>query len=438
MLLALLFRDKGLAVHVGDEDLGDSDAAIGLLVILEDGDVGAPYSEARAIEGVEIFGFFCAGGAVADVCAAGLEVGEVGTGADLAVEALAGQPDFEVVGLRGAEAHVAGREEHTAVGETEEFEDTFGVASEGLMLVAGLFASREFDELDLLELVLADHAADVFAVAAGFAAEAWCPGAEGDGELRFVEGLVAEEVGDGDLSGGDEPVIAILKFAGVGALVVAVKGVFGELRELAGPEEGTRVDHEGREDFGVSVLAGVEIEHEVGEGALEARSGAVVDDETGAGDFSGPVEVEDVEVFAEIPVRFRGEVEGGLSAPGFLLAVGMFVGADGNGVLGEVWDGLEDGLEAFVCCGGPGFEFIHLRFKSPGLLGLSGGIGSGFAEAGDLFGELIALGLEGFDLGDGFAALAIDRGEVSEDDGGVHAPGAQFFLYNGQVGPDEG
>ncbi len=30
----------------------------------------------------------------------------------------------------------------------------------------------------------------------------------------------------------------------------------------------------------------------------------------------------------------------------------------------------------------------------------------------DLFGELVALGFEGFDLGDGVAALAVDGGEV--------------------------
>ena len=68
--------------------------------------------------------------------------------------------------------------------------------------------------------------------------------------------------------------------------------------ELAGAEEGLGVDHVGREDLGVAVLAGVEVEHEVGEGALESCSLAEVDDEAGAGDFGGAVEVEDAEGFA--------------------------------------------------------------------------------------------------------------------------------------------
>ena len=193
----------------------------------------------------------------------------------------------------------------------------------------------------------------------------------------------------------------------------------------------------GGEDFGVAVLAGVEVEHEVGEGALEAGSGAVVDDEAGAGDFCGAVEVEDAEGLADLPVGLGGEVEGGLGAPGLLFAVGVLVATYGDAVLWEIRDGLEDGLEALVCCGGVGFEFVGLGLEGSGLLGWGGCVGSGLAETCDLFGEFVALGFEGFDLGDGFAALAVDGGEVAEDCNGVHASGAQFFLYKGQVGPDE-
>ena len=116
--------------------------------------------------------FLAAGGSVADVGAAGLEGLEVGAGADFAVGLLAGEPDFEVVGFGGGEAHVAGAEEHAAVGQAEEFEDALGVAGEALVLGVGVFGAGEFDELDLLELVLADHAADVLAVLPASAAEA--------------------------------------------------------------------------------------------------------------------------------------------------------------------------------------------------------------------------------------------------------------------------
>ena len=74
--------------------------------------------------------------------------------------------------------------------------------------------------------------------------------------------------------------------------------VFGELGKLAGAEERFRVDHVRGEDLGVAMFADVEIEHEVGEGAFKAGSLAKVDDEAGAGDFCGAVEVEDAESFA--------------------------------------------------------------------------------------------------------------------------------------------
>src|ERR1017187_7265809 len=84
----VLGRDEGFVVHVGDEDFGDADGAVGLLVVLEDGEIGASDGEAAAVENVDELGFFLAGGAVADVGAAGLEGFEVGAGADLAVELL--------------------------------------------------------------------------------------------------------------------------------------------------------------------------------------------------------------------------------------------------------------------------------------------------------------------------------------------------------------
>src|SRR5207302_4500812 len=103
-------------------------------------------------------------------------------------------------------------------------------AGESFVFGIRVFWPGELNQLDLLELVLADHAANVFAVGAGFAAKAGSVGAEGDRQLGFFENLVAKEVGDGDLGGGDEPVVVVLIDAGlVGTFIVAVEEVFGEL-----------------------------------------------------------------------------------------------------------------------------------------------------------------------------------------------------------------
>src|SRR5581483_11501126 len=101
--------------------------------------------------------------------------------------------------------------------------------------------------------------------------------------------------------------VGFLEFAGEGAAVVAVEEVLRELGELAGAEERPRVDHVRRKDFGIAVLAGVEVEHEVGEGAFEASARSVMQYESRSGDLCGTAEVEDTELFAELPVRLGRE-----------------------------------------------------------------------------------------------------------------------------------
>ena len=78
-----------------------------------------------------------------------------------------------------------------------------------------------------------------------------------DGQAGFVEDFVAIEVGDGNLGGGDEPVVVVAELAagdGFGVGVGAAEEVLGKLGQLAGAEERFGVDHEGRQDFGVAVL----------------------------------------------------------------------------------------------------------------------------------------------------------------------------------------
>jgi len=79
------------------------------------------------------------------------------------------------------------------------------VAGEFQVLFVAVFRQRELDQFHFLKLVLADDAADVAAVGAGFAAETGRVGAEGDGQFFGGDGFVAEEVGHRDFGGGGEP-----------------------------------------------------------------------------------------------------------------------------------------------------------------------------------------------------------------------------------------
>ena len=81
------------------------------------------------------------------------------------------------------------------------------------------------DQLDLVELVLADHAARVLAGGARLGAEAGRAGGEAQRQLLLVEDLVVHEVGERHLGGRDQP-----------EAVVGAEQVLGELRQLAGAE----------------------------------------------------------------------------------------------------------------------------------------------------------------------------------------------------------
>ncbi len=86
---------------------------------------------------------------------------------------------------------------------------------------------REFEELDLLELMLAQDTARVFSGGAGFGAEASRPGGDEDGKFFFGNGFVAVEIVKLDFGSWREPEVGVLKF----------EKISGELRQLAGASE---------------------------------------------------------------------------------------------------------------------------------------------------------------------------------------------------------
>ena len=124
-----------------------------------------------------------------------------------------------------------------------------------------------------------------------------------------------------------------------------------ELRELAGAVHGFGVDDVGRKDFGVAVLAGVEVEHEVGESAFETRAQRPVDGEARAGEFGGAFEVEDAELLAEFPVRLGREIELGRSAPAAGFDVVGLTLADGHAVIRKIRKGCQNFAQAGVGVG---------------------------------------------------------------------------------------
>src|SRR5207245_2018711 len=81
-----------------------------------------------------------------------------------------------------------------------------------------------------------------------------------------------------------------------------------ELRQLARLEHRVAVHQVRHPDLGVAVLPGVQIEHELGERALESRHAAPEDREARLGDPRGPLEIEP-QRRADLLVGFRREGE---------------------------------------------------------------------------------------------------------------------------------
>ena len=158
---------SGKTLHeIGFQYPGQSDAAIGLLIVLHHGHQRAAHGQAGAVQGMGQPGPAAVLRLATDAGAAGLKVGAVGAGRDLPVAVLAGQPDFDVIGLGRGKAQVCCAERNHTVGQFQKLQRLFGVGEQAFQLGKGLLRRADLDQLHLFELVLTDEAAGVLAVGA--------------------------------------------------------------------------------------------------------------------------------------------------------------------------------------------------------------------------------------------------------------------------------
>src|ERR1044071_8344505 len=124
-----------LTAHVRPQGFGDTDGAVGLLVVLQDGEPCAADREPRPVERVDVFGLRAARAPEAYLRAPRLIRLEVRARRDFAERVLRGQPDLYVVSLRRHVAHVASRERDDAVMKAELLQDGLGVARQCFQLL---------------------------------------------------------------------------------------------------------------------------------------------------------------------------------------------------------------------------------------------------------------------------------------------------------------
>jgi len=239
--------------------------------------------------------------------------------------------------------------------------------------------------------VLADQAADVFAVGARLGPETGRVGGQPLGQGRSVQDLVAVEVRQRDLGRRDE----------IPRIVLQLEEVRGEFRKVAGPRQARFVGDERREDLSEAPFPGVDVEHEIDQGPFHPGGRGQGDREARPGDLGRPVEIEDPKARSEIPVGQRLEIElPGLAGPPDL-DVARGVRPDGHGLVGQVGDIEEGRPDPLLQRLQPVLEGFDPLSDELGLGDQGGRVPAGPLEAGDFLGGLVPAGPQILDLAQG-------------------------------------
>src|SRR6516164_9379208 len=96
-----------------------------------------------------------------------------------------------------------------SIGEVQSLQYLLCVCDQRLQLGIRVLWPCEFHQLDLVELVLPENAADVFSVRARLAAEAWSVCRELHRQPLAVDDVIAVNVGDRNFGGWNQVVVRI-------------------------------------------------------------------------------------------------------------------------------------------------------------------------------------------------------------------------------------
>jgi hypothetical protein len=204
----------------------------------------------------------------------------------------------------------------------------------------------DLHHLDLVELVLADHAARVAPGAAGLGPEARRVRGELDGQLGLGHDLVAHKVGQRHFAGRDQVQRGVV--SGGFALLPALLGgeqVALKLGQLAGAAQRVGVDDVGHIALGVAVLLRLHVQHELRQRAVQAGDRPLHHGEARARQLdahskSRPSGVADVHMVLDAKSSARG------LCPSCAHHVAMLVRAHGHAGVRQVGHGQQQGVAA--------------------------------------------------------------------------------------------
>ena len=250
--------------------------------------------------------------------------------------------------------------------------------------------------------MLTDDAAGVATGGTGLLAKAGGEGGVAARQGVGVENLAGVQVGEHNLGGRDQEVVAR-----------DVISVVLELGQLPRTEHGLTLDDDGRPPL-LEATTRVRVQEEVDEGALKTGAGATENGKTAAGELVAALEVEDVQIGAQIPVRLKVEVELARGAPTTALNVLVLVLAVRRGLARDVGQVSHEVILLLLESASALGQTVNLLVD--GAHGLLGGLClvllALLHQGADLLGLGVARSLELLDLGDDGTALVVELKEL--------------------------
>jgi hypothetical protein len=154
--------------------------------------------------------------------------------------------------------------------------------------------------------------------------------------------------------------------------------IVAKLGKVAGTLHNIPPDHGGELGFRVTVLASVEVQHEVDQRPFKPSALAHEDEEAGAGELCAPGQVNDAQALPQLPVGLGNKVEGGHVAQGANHDIVLFTLAVGHVRLRDVGQfekqGAKLGLDLIVLLVEVGnllAHLSHLGYKGRSIAGHS-------------------------------------------------------------------
>ncbi len=162
--------------------------------------------------------------------------------------------------------------------------------------------------------MLANHAAGIAAGSACFGAKARCQRRQAHRQFLLVENGFADEICQRHFGGGNEPepfapelVQGIFIKGGQRLSLDRPKLIVFKFRQLPRAEHGVIANHQRRIDFGIAVLVGVEIEHELPDRALQPGQPLLQHDKARSTQCRRRLEIHEAERATDVVMRFRRE-----------------------------------------------------------------------------------------------------------------------------------